>query len=800
MASTYGSRSVRSARTLLAAASSILALVACASPASVAHAADADAPSVGAGAEGTEVSSVVVTAESNSPAAATAPAKASLDETQPESIISRGYIEQVTPETGGWTTAVAIAPSISGISSNGGGVGDYQTVTMRGFQDGEFNVTYDGLAFGDTNNPTHHSADYFPSSTIGAVVVDRGPGAAGDLGQANFGGAIHFFSPDVSDQFGMTQKLTYGSFDTWASVTTINTGEVAQLGGAKLLLNFDERGSNGELSDSAGHQYNQLAKLIVPLGNDWTATLFANHEYTEFNFEDSSGPGETWQQVQLLGKDFYMNNDPDSEHYTGYNYEVKRTDFEYVDLKGPINPSLQVEDQGYTYWYSNKTKSTDDLTGALGPDLNWVLPGGPNTSPPAAKGANPDQIGGYDKLNEYRVIGDVVRFTQDWSFGTLKIGGLVEGSRTFRRNCLINDSLGMIPDQKFAGTGSVSAACKTLEESSWLQGQFFADFYWHPIENLTITPGFKYVDFNRSVNAADETIGTSATGTLKNQPLVASNNYQSPLYFLTANYKIRPDLAVYGQIATSFLIPELSDLYVSGAQLQSLQSEYTTNYQLGAVYTHGRITADADVYLIDATNLQVACSVPDPTSPTALDGAFCNAGKARFDGVEGEAAYAFDFGLTLFANGSLNEATQLANAANLAAGIAANSQQELANAPLWTDAVGGLYHQGPWRASLTLKQSGSYVDYNTPTGLANQVTFHLPGYYTLDASVGYDFGRFAVKLQAFNLTDVRAVNSFTPGGNTKALYETSGSNGAPDSAIYTFQAGRDVELTLIGKF
>ena len=319
MGLTYGSRSARSARTRLAVASSAIALLASASLPSIVHAADADAPSAGAGAEGAEVSSVVVTAERDSPAAATAPSKASLDETQPESIISRSYIEQVTPETGGWTTVVAIAPSISGISSNGGGVGDYQTVTMRGFQDGEFNVTYDGIAFGDTNNPTHHSADYFPASTVGAVVVDRGPGAAGDLGQANFGGAIHFFSPGVADQFGMTQKFTLGSFDTWASVTTINTGEITQLNGAKLLLNFDERGSQGELSDSAGHQYNQLAKLILPLGDDWSVTLFANHEYTEFNFEDSSGPGETWQQVALLGKNFYMNDNPNSEHYTGFN-------------------------------------------------------------------------------------------------------------------------------------------------------------------------------------------------------------------------------------------------------------------------------------------------------------------------------------------------------------------------------------------------------------------------------------------------------------------------------------------------
>ena len=109
----------------------------------------------------------------------------------------------------------------------------------------------------------------------------------------------------------------------------------------------------------------------------------------------------------------------------------------------------------------------------------------------------------------------------------------------------------------------------------------------------------------------------------------------------------------------------------------------------------------------------------------------------------------------------------------------------------------------PAQAKLTPVEQEMEKDFAArigPAYKARKVTFHLPGYYTLDASVGYDFGRFAVKLQAFNLTDVRAVNSFTPGGNSKALFETNGSDGAPDSAIYTFQAGRDVELTLIGKF
>jgi len=761
----------QSTRRLLAITASLIALT-CGARAWADAAPAASAPgssTTSAGAEGTEVSNVIVTAERGL-AAKTAPTKASLDQVQPESIISRDFIERVTPETGGWTTVVLIAPSVSGITSNGGGIGDYNVVEMRGFQDGQFNITYDGIAFGDTNDPTHHGADYFPTSTIGAAVVDRGPGAAGDLGQANFGGAIHYFSPTVSDTMGIVQKATYGSFNTEAAVTTLNTGYQPLLGGGKLLLNFDERRSDGELSLSGGDAFNQMLKFVLPIGDKLVVTLYGAHEWTRFNFEDSEGPGETWQQTVLYGKNFSMTNIPTDEHYTGYNYERKQTDFEYVDLKYQLTKDISLENQAYTYYYSNKTLSTNDLTG---------LVGGPNTSPPMAAGANPDDIGGYTKLNQYRVEGDIVRIDKDWSFGTLKIGGLVEGSDTNRFNEFLDFTTGQTPDDKFTPPKyPFTTNDKLLESSNWLQGQIFADFNWRPTDNLTISPGIKYVDFTRDVDAAHENVG----GGSKNQALVASNTYSSPVYFLTANYKIQPDWSIYGQYATSFLIPSLSALYETGVNLQSLKPESTTNYQAGTVFTHGSFTADADVYRIDATNLYLACTLPDPTpgNPGGTTAGYCNLGSARYSGVEGEAAYAFDFGLTLFANGSFNSSKQLGA-----------TSERIPNAPGWTDAMGAIYSHGRWQASLSYKQVGSYVQYNT-IGTTNY-TFHLPSYDTVNGSLGYDFGHFQVKLQGFNLLDRRTITSYTPSATATQLY-------AYDGSIYTYQAGRELSVTLIAKF
>jgi iron complex outermembrane receptor protein len=757
----YSKTSILSARLL--AGTAVALMVSAAAGGAAAAAAAEPKPLTGVGGEGASVGEVVVTAERNK-AAQDAPTKGSLEEMQPESIISRQFIEQVTPQLGDWTSVASIAPSISGVTSNGGGIGEYNKLTMRGFQDGQFNVTFDGIAFGDTNDPTHHSASYFPASTIGAVVIDRGPGAAGDLGQANFGGAIHFFSLDPTDTFGVTQKLTFGSFNTKASVTTINTGAIPQLNGTKVILNFDERQSDGELSHSGGYEANQMMKIVTPLGENWQLIAFGALEETRFNISDA-GPGETAQQVQLYGKDFALNAIPGDEHNCKLNYEYKTSDFEYLDLKGQALPSVSVEDQLYTYFYANKTTSVNDITGLIG---------GPNTSPPNVTKApqSAADIGGYDKLNEYRVVGNVFRINKDWSFGTLKLGGLVERSSTNRHNAFVDLSLGGYPDNKFAPPKfPFTTNAKLQEDSKWFQWQTFVDFYWKPTDQLTIAPGFKFVHFERDVNAANE----SVAGGAKNQSLVATNTYTKPLYFLTANYRVQPDWSMYAQVATSFLVPSLSALYVKGANIQGLQPETTISYQAGTVYTHGNVTVDADIYRVDASNLQLACSIPDPTAanPNAVSAGFCNVGKARYSGVEGEGAYAFDFGLTVFANGSLNSAKQLATAANPAAGIAAAGAGTLANAPKWTYAAGGIYHGGPWALSLSYKNSGAYISDDGP---------RMPGYDSIDASVRYDFcKRFYAQLQAFNLADKRATTSLKGG-------------------LYQFQAGRTIEGTIAASF
>jgi iron complex outermembrane receptor protein len=767
---------VFSKRGLLAASSACIALAfAAGSHAAEAAAAQAPAPApaatvAGNGTEGTSVEELIVTTAGQSKASAAAPVKANLGETQPESLISSAFIHNFTPEMGDYTSVVLIAPSVAGISSNGGGIGDTNKTTLRGFQDGQYNLTYDGIAFGDTNDPTHHPADYFPPSNIGAAVVDRGPGSAGDLGQANYGGAIHLFSPVVSDTWSIDQKASYGTWKSWEAVTTLQTGELPHTNGTKMLLVFDERGSNGELSYSGGQAYNSLVKIVQPLWANWSLTAFSAIEYTRF-FQSDANSGASIAQVLAYGKNFGLTGDPTNELYYGFNHEKKNTDFEYLDLRGALGHGVTLEDQFYTYFYSNKTISADDNSG---------LDPGPNTSAPKSSANSATDIGGYNKGNRYRVYGDVLRVNDDfkdgWFDATLKAGALIEGAVTDRHNILYDLTTGAIDPSKKYGTTTTgplfpgtNSNVKTAEDSSWVQYQVFADFVWRPTDTVTITPGIKYVDFRRTIQGGVE---NSANGPQARTYLSGSNTYDSPLYFFTANWKFLPFWSVYAQYATGFLIPSLSYLYSDGLSLQNLKPATTTNYQVGTVFSRGHLAADADVYFIHGNGLEQPC----PGVNT--DGAYCNIGTSDYSGVEGEVTYALPLGLTAFANGSINTAKNRST-----------DQTEL-NAPKWTDAFGLIWDYHRWQAAITFKEVGAQVAYID----AGNNEHEIGAYNTTNGVVSYDFGRFKVKLAALNLFDHRDLTAIGAAPASTAPYALA------SNSFVQFEAGREVLVTLEAKF
>jgi iron complex outermembrane receptor protein len=182
---------------------------------------------------------VLVTAEAlHGPQSA--PSQGSLVATQPQSIVGADFIQNNDSPAANYTDIMKFTPSVWTVDPNGPGLMETQATSIRGFQDGQFNVTFDGIPWGDSNDFTHHSTSYFMAQDIGNVVVDRGPGNAGTVGDATFGGTVYVQSSDPKKTQGFTALLSLGSFNTRLYGVRYDTGEVSDWGGHPRLHQREE--------------------------------------------------------------------------------------------------------------------------------------------------------------------------------------------------------------------------------------------------------------------------------------------------------------------------------------------------------------------------------------------------------------------------------------------------------------------------------------------------------------------------------------------------------------------------------
>jgi iron complex outermembrane receptor protein len=771
----------------------------------------------------TEVQAVVVTAAKGQ-ASQVAPVASSLKATEPEAVITRRFIEESAPRVGDFTTTAILAPSLSTTSNpNGPGSTDGSKLTLRGFTDGNYNVTYDGIAWGDTNGPSHHANSFFPNSTIGGIVVDRGPGDATALGQANFGGSVNLYSLPFEDHPHAIQTITGGSFGTWQAVTTLDSGPQQNLHGANVVVNFMEYGTNGYLTNSASNGYNEFGKITLPVTSNFRITALYTHNWDHYYQSDSSATADV-AQTQAFGKRFALSDDPTQATYYKYNTTTKTSEFEYLRGDLDLGHGLKVWDTVYSYAYNNQTyaanNSLADIT--LSPaalaaaDVVTPKPLATYPAPGKAYAASAQVAGipGYNKLNKYRVTGNIFEGEEQTSFGLLTAGVLYEAANTQRHRYDYNafDNL-MTPDYRekaaqFPGPSGCfglpvqpsNGACEEpldvayQEFSGWRQYQAFAQFAWTPLQNLTITPGFKFVDFDLFVHAP----ALAVSGSI--QPSYTDHTYTQPLGFLTANYRISPPWSVYGQWAQGFLVPNISAYYVNNPNLNPIKPQLSTNYQIGTVFAARNVSFDADIYYINFTNKiqtinELVNGVPNGETYET------NTGNAIYKGIEAQVTYLLPEGVSIFANGSLNDARGYGDPINTG-----NNGHQLALVPFWTSALGLrfsrehiLFDDDALVSTIDTKFTGQ--QYETAASGATPATALIPSWSETNFSTTYRRGRYAIEGQLLNLFDTSSVTAFKgkaliAGTNLPA--STVAQGGALN--VFTYQAGRSVQVTLKADF
>ena len=108
-------------------------------------------------------------------AAQLAPSGNTLDATSAKTEISGDFIKNFTSPLADFNEVVQMAPGTFSVNSNGVGLGQGKTY-FRGFKDGQYTMTFDGIPFQDTNDPTHHSWAFFPASGLAARTSTAAPG------------------------------------------------------------------------------------------------------------------------------------------------------------------------------------------------------------------------------------------------------------------------------------------------------------------------------------------------------------------------------------------------------------------------------------------------------------------------------------------------------------------------------------------------------------------------------------------------------------------------------------------------
>ena len=746
-----------------------------------------------------ELETVVVTGTAFN--ADVAPAKASLDTMEPQTIINKSYIQDSVANTADYTTILAIAPSMTGMDINGPGLSDGNVKnTLRGLPDGNFALLYDGIPFGDTNGPTHHSESYFPGSTIGSIDVDRGPGNAGNLGAATYGGSVNMFSESLAPDRHVRAAATYGSFNTLEYNGNYQSGDFS-IGGVnnRAMVNLEGANSDGYLTLQTTARQNVLVKTQTDIAPGWTVTVFSNYNGLFQHLNDNNGA--TAAQIVAFGKAFALQNtNPNEGTYQAYNFISKKTDMDYVRLDGSF-AGFTLDDTAYSYAYVNKTvtatnieQSATDIANNVTEGLGTIVGGTKNAK----------DVPGYTKKNAYRVWGNTLRLSRDYDFGWIsgqvRTGVWWEDAATQRarfdfdiQKCV---AVGCDPwhDQTFADSSLLSKTksapfnggfAEYNEHSSWDQYQPFVEIEMHPVEDLTVTPGFKYVWWKHNVNAPLE------QKTVPVIPFSGSFTTTRSLPFLMANYKLQPSWSVYAQYAQGIYIPDISAFEQKSPALTFPKAETTTNYQLGTVYYADNFTFDGDLYYIGVINNIVfqPCNQAPLTGPSGETCAI-NTGTATYKGVEGEATYAFNDdsfsgmldGLVMFVNGSINSSK--------------TQGKWVKQAPMWTEASGLVYKTDLFKISLINKLVGQ--QYSDAT---NTQFYKLGAYDNTDFKASVTFGQFELDLGLYNLFNDRNLlsvginDSATVGAN---VHDLTGRGASLDQ--YYFQPPRSYQISLTGRF
>jgi iron complex outermembrane receptor protein len=676
--------------------------------------------------------SETVTVSAALPAAAVAaPSQASLTARSAQSLISNEYIRNYTSPISDYSQVLQMAPGTFSVSANGPGLSDTKTF-FRGFQDGKYNMTYDGIPFGDTNDPTHHSWVFFPAQTIGSTVFDRSPGSASAIGPSTYGGSVNLLSRSLTSEQLLNGTISYGSFNTRLVDVEYNSGRFGNGGTSRLVVDAHDMRSDGYQTFNYQNRDAFSAKYQYQATDNTSLTALSS--VMELHSNTPNQKGSTRQQIQQFGDNFLMTNDPNSPLYYKYNFYAIPTHFEYFGIRTLLGSGWSIDNKTYTMRYYNKQ------------NYNGV------TTVSATSAT--------DKLNSYWKVGNNLPVTYVSNAGVLRTGLWSEYASTDRYQT---------PSDPRTWIDAALPNFHEMFGTTTLQP--YAEYGWRALPNLTITPGIKYAYYKQDLTQlADngKTVGNLNGAASVNH--VAE--YHSWLPSLDAHALLQPYWSMYAQYGKGQNIPPSSVFDVKNAQVGTLPKPILTDtFQIGSVWKSHHATLDLDYYHI---NFQSDYSATFDTATG--DTLYFQNGESVTQGVEAESTILVGGGVAVYLNATKGTAKYT------------DSNLWVQNAPSDTETIGLTYNLGNWNIGLFSKRVGQMYNDNVNLHQAIPIDpFNITNLffnYTVRGSSRLSQSR--IRLAVNNLTDSHAI--------TAVSAASARSNAASPGDILTLMSGRSVSV------
>jgi iron complex outermembrane receptor protein len=684
--------------------------------------------------------SQTVTVEATaSVAAQLAPSGNTLDATSAKTEISEQFIKNFTSPLADFNEVIQMAPGTYSVNANGVGLGQGKTF-FRGFHDQQYTMTYDGIPFQDTNDPTHHSWAFFPGPWIGGVDFDRSSGNASAMGPTNFGGSINLLSPELRSNPDIRATGSYGSFNTRLLDLSLDSGQFGLFGQSQkkssLFIDIHQMLSDGYETYNYQKRVAGAMKYQYKLSDRTVVTAYLGIIDLWTNTPDSNAP--TRSDIAKFGDNYLLNNDPTSPNYYGYSFYHVQTDFAYIGYKTDLGNGWKVDTKVNQYRYWNKQNLEKDLTTL-------------------------SSTSAIDKLNGGNHFGDILTLSQESRWGVFRTGFWYDRAYTDRYQ--YNSSPFTWQDQ---------LAPRFHEHFITQTWHPFVEYEWRPIQKLVITAGVKdahynmhfnqYQDYGKTVGCLGGVYNKKTTGCDGGAAFVTHDvGYNAWLPTVAARYRLWRNWSAYAQFGEGSQIPFSSVFDVPfGAVEKPPKQTLAKTYQIGSVVKFNRWTLDVDAYYIHFQNQYTPVNDPNNFNEPV----YVLTGPSNTKGIEGESNIFISHGLSLYLNGTLGAAKYQ------------NTHLWVADAPHDTETVGLTWQQKNWDVGFLHKRVGKIWEDNGSVNQAVRIDpFNVSNLFVNYTVKNGSFLRGSkLGLAVNNLFDNHNITAITPGvGPTPAVpYAPSG--------------------------